>query len=103
MNTNKIAIYTTVIFSVLLIGCGTFYKVVKNNSSKLRLVTNKKVIEAAKACYIDGVCKNLKVTLEELYNNNYLKENVIDPVKKRVYNNSSYVIISRKESTFYPN
>lgn len=103
MNTNKIAIYVTIVASVILIGGGVCYKVLKNNFDKLTMVTNKKVTEAAEKCYFDGVCKNLKITLGELYNNKYLKEKVIDPVKKRVYSEDSYIIITKEKTTFFPN
>lgn len=102
MNTNKIVIYITIVALIIMIACPTFYKVVKDNHEKLYVVTNKLIIEAAEKCYYEGNCENKKITLKELYEKKYLTEKVIDPVSKIVYEESSYVEINEKDSTFFP-
>jgi len=102
MNTNKIVSYVTIIAIVIIIGFPTFYKVVKDNHNKLYVVTNKLVTEAAERCYYEEKCQNKKITLKELYDNKYLTEDVIDPVSKIVYDETSYIEINEKDSTFYP-
>lgn len=101
MNTNKIVIWVTILAIVIIVGCPTFYKVIKENHRKLYVVTNKLVIEAAERCYYAQKCDS-NVTLKELYDLNYLEEKVIDPVTKIVYANDSYVQINEKDSTFFP-
>lgn len=102
MNTNKIVIYVTIIAVIIIVGCPTFYKVMKENHRKLYIVTNKLVIEAAERCYYENVCESNKITLKALYDNNYLEDSVIDPVTKIVYDEMSYVEINEKDSTFFP-
>lgn len=102
MNTNKIVIYVTIIAIIIIVGCPTFYKVVKENHQNLYVVTNKLIIEAAERCYYEEKCEGNIITLKDLYNKNYLEESVIDPVTKIVYDDSSYVEIKEKDSTFFP-
>lgn len=102
MNTNKIVVYITIIAILIIVGVPTFYKVVKDNHEKLYIVTNKLVIESAERCYYEEKCENEKVTLKELYEKEYIKKEVIDPVSKIVYDEMSYVEIKEKDSTFFP-
>ncbi|MBE6148857.1 MAG: hypothetical protein E7167_05175 [Firmicutes bacterium] len=102
MNTNKIVIYITIIAIIIIVGCPTFYKVIKENHRKLYVVTNKLVIEAAQRCYYEKQCESNKITLKELYEKKFLEENIIDPVTKIVYDENSYIEINEKDSTFFP-
>lgn len=102
MNTNKIVIYITILAIVIIIGCPTLYKVIKENHRKLYVVTNKLVTEAAERCFYESNCENSTITLKELYEKKYLKEEIIDPVTKIVYNETSYIEIKEKDSTFFP-
>lgn len=102
MNTNKITIYVTIIAILLIISVPTIYKVVKTNHEKLYLVTEKLVIENAEKCIYEKKCNKNKVTLRDLYEKGYLKDEVIDPVSKTVYSKESYVLIKKDSSTFYP-
>lgn len=99
MNSNSVVISVTIIACLLIIGVPTFYKVVESNHDKLYTVTNKEIIEAAEKCYYEKACDSKTVTLNELYEKGYLKEEIIDPVSKVVYSKESYVTISKK-STF---
>lgn len=102
MNTNKIVIYVTLIFSLLVIGIPTFYKVTKNHHSNLELVTQKQILEAAQNCFYEQKCPNDKITLKELYNQKYLVDEVIDPLTKIVYDYNSYVLVDENGFNFYP-
>ena len=102
MNTNKIVIFITIFAIIIIIAVPTFYKVVKENHRRLYLVTNKLVTESAERCYYESKCLSKKVTLQELYEKGYLKQEIIDPVTKVVYLNESYVEINEKDSTFFP-
>ena len=100
MNTNKIIIYITIIAIVLLIGIPTFHKVIKENHRKLYIVSEKLITEAATKCYYEEKCKDIKITLKELYDNNYLTEEITDPVTKAVYSDSSYVLLKKDGAKF---
>lgn len=102
MNLNKIVIYLTVIAIIAIIAIPTSIKVVSENHEKLYLVNEKLVTEKARQCIYDGKCKENKVTLKTLYDNMYIKGKVIDPVKKSVYSEESYVIVTKEDATFYP-
>jgi hypothetical protein len=85
-----------------MVSIPTFYKVISENHRKLYIVTEKLVIEAAEKCYYDDKCKNTKITLKELYENNYLKDKVINPVTKEIYSDNSFVQLKKVDSTFNP-
>lgn len=63
------------------------------------MVTEKRITEAAKDCYLKDICKNEKITLKELYDNNYL-EKESNPITKEYYNENSYVKINNKSYIF---
>ena len=88
---NKKIISVSIIIVVLLITIFTTYKVIKNHHNNLYKVVNDKIIESAKRCYYDEVCIEDKVTLEFLYQKEYLKDKLSDPVTKEYYNELSYV------------
>lgn len=100
MSSSKFVISVTVIACILIVGISVFYKVVTINHEKLYTVSNKLITEAALNCYYDKKCENKKITLSELYEKGYLKEEIIDPVTKEVYNKDSYVEIKKEGSTF---
>ena len=102
MNINKIIIYITVIASVIMIAFPTLYKVIKDNHNKLYIVNHKYIIEAAENCYYNDDCKNNKITLKELYDKKYLEKGITDPVTKELYSEDSYVLLSKKDSSFFP-
>ena len=102
MRSSKTIICITIIVCSLMISIPTFYNVISENHRKLYIVTEKYVIEAAKNCYFDDKCKNTKITLKELYDNNYLKDEVINPVTKEIYSDNSFVNLKKKDSTFNP-
>lgn len=89
---NKKVVIISVIIILAIISIPTAYKVVTNHQKNLYKVVNNKIIESAKRCYYDEVCQDEKITLEFLYQNNYLEEKVNDPVSKEYYNELSYVI-----------
>jgi len=77
----------TIIFFVILaliavIGVFTVLKIQKNHEEKLIYAMETKVEYYAKKCYLDNICKDT-ITLNVLYENNYLTE-IINPVTKEV-------------------
>ena len=102
MRSSRFIICLTIIICSLLVSIPMFYKVISENHRKLYIVNEKMVIEAAKRCYFDDKCKNIKITLKELYENNYLKNKVINPVTKEVYSDESFVELKKVDSTFNP-
>lgn len=102
MRSSKVMIYLTIIACILIVAIPMLYKVIAENHRKLYIVNQKMVIEAAENCYYDGKCPNTKITLKELYDNNYLSTKVIDPVTKEVYSDQSYVELKKVDSTFNP-
>lgn len=100
MNKDRVVIYTTIIAIILIIGCPTIYKVVKNHNQKLYTITEKRIIEAAKKCWNEDECSGDTITLKDLYNNKYLKKQS-DPVTKKYYSEDSK-IIKKEEIKFYP-
>lgn len=99
MNRNKVIINITIIAIVLIILIPTTYNIIKKHNNRLITVTEKRITEAAKDCYLKDICKNEKITLKELYDNKYLDKES-NPITKEYYNESSYVKINNKSYIF---
>ena len=83
----------------MLIGIPTVYKVVNNYNNNLYRVIDSKIINSAKKCYYEEVCKENKITLAKLYKLKYL-EKVSNPVTKEHYNEESYVKVNKNKFEF---
>lgn len=91
-------IFATFLLSVLLIVSFSILKVQKRHDEMVILVSEKKITEAAMNCYFDDQCLfDDKVTLGELIQKGYLKEEV-NPITKMYYSHDSYV--EKKENTY---
>ncbi len=101
MNTNKIIITSSIIIIMMLITIPTVYKVIKDHNSHLYKSTYDKIINSAKNCYYEQICKEDKITLKILYENKYL-ETVSNPVTKEIYDENSYVKREGNEFIFVP-
>ncbi len=88
---NKIIVTCSVIIILLLVLVPSVYKVYKNHEDNLIKVTEQRIIEAAIKCKKESICTEESITLEMLYENNYL-EKESDPVTKEYYNELSYVV-----------
>lgn len=99
MNRNKVIIYMTIISILLIISIPTIYNIIKKHNDRLTLVTEKRITEAAKDCYLKDLCRDKKITLKELYNNKYL-EKESNPITKEYYNENSYVLVENNKYTF---
>ena len=96
---NKIFVTLTVLFITALIVGVTTYKVLAEHNNKLTEVEEKYIIEAAKDCLNQKECSGNKITLQTLYNLNYLDFRA-DPVTKEYYNPESYVKYEDATYTF---
>jgi len=101
MTKNKVIIYITIIAIILIIGCPTVYKVIKNHKEKLIMITEKRIIEAAQKCWNEDNCVEEEISLKELYENNYLEKEA-DPITKKYYNENSKIIKKEEGIKFYP-
>ena len=99
MNRNKVIVYLTIISILLIISIPTVYNIVKKHNDRLIMVTEKRIEEAAKDCYLKDICKDNKITLKVLYDNNYL-EKESNPITKEYYNENSYVLVKNNTYTF---
>ena len=94
---NKICITITIIIILSLVVGLTTYKVLDEHNAKLLLVEEKYLIETAKRCVNEDKCTGDKITLQTLYDLNYLDKQA-DPVTKEYYNSESYI---EKKDTNY--
>ncbi len=92
MNYNRIIIYLTIILVMGAILLSSGYKVYQIHNERVKLVTEKLIIDTAKKCYYNASCVEDNITLEELYNKMGLA-NQTNPLTKKVYNPKSYVSI----------
>lgn len=93
---NKAIISGTIIIIVLMIGIPTFINVKKDHEEKLLKVTELRIKNAAKKCYLEGVCKDEKVTLSYLYEKDYLEVQT-NPVTKKYYAETSTITYKDKK------
>ena len=96
---NKICITATVIIIVSLVIGVTTYKVLDEHNDKLIKVEEKYIIETAKNCLNEKKCSGSKITLQTLYDLDYLNVEA-NPVTKEYYNPNSYVEITDANYTF---
>ena len=96
---NKVFITITVIFITALIIGVTTYKVIDKHNEKLTEVEEKYIIESAKDCFNNKECLGNTVTLQTLYDLDYLDFRA-DPVTKEYYNPASYVKFEDTTYTF---
>lgn len=95
---NKISkILVLIVFVVIIVI--TSIKVVNNHNDKLLEVSHKYIIEQAKKCIDEKKCLEEKITLQTLYDLDYL-EKLANPVTKKYYNNESYVKKEENNYTF---
>ena len=87
---NKVFVTVTIIFITVLIIGVTTYKVLNEHNAKLTKVEEKYIIEAAKRCLNEKECSGAAVTLQTLYDLDYLDFQA-NPVTKEYYNPDSYV------------
>lgn len=98
---NKFIVFITIIGLGLLIGVPTVNKVVKEHRDSIYKVNEGAIIAAAKECYYKKECPSRRVTLQELYDKQYLKKIFFNPETKAEYSNDSFVYINKEKSTFY--
>lgn len=96
---NKIWVTITILVIVGLIMGVTIYKVLDEHNAKLLLVKEKYIIETAEYCLNEGKCEGDKITLQMLYDLDYLDKQA-NPVTKEYYNSESYVEIKDTNYTF---
>ena len=99
MNRNKVIINITIVAIILIILIPTVYNIIKKHNDRLIKVTEKRIEEAAKDCYLKNICKDNKITLKVLYDNNYL-EKESNPITKEYYNENSYVLVKNNTYIF---
>ena len=96
---NKICITVTIIIIITLVIGVTTYKVVDKHNDKLMEVVEKYIIETAKKCLNEKKCSGSKITLQTLYDLEFLDMQA-NPVTKEYYNPESYVEIKDANYTF---
>ena len=101
MNISKLSIISCIVAIMLIVSIPTVYKVIKNHQKHLVQASESKVIDAAKKCYYEEKCTNDVITLQELFDLNYLTENVSNPISKEVYNMESYVKVEDNNFSFF--
>lgn len=95
----KKAFCLTFLISVVSITITVFYKVKKEHLDLNVLVTERRILEGAQNCYYEDRCFDGQVTLKELLEMGYIKEEV-NPSTKMYYSHDSYVEIAHNTYTF---
>ena len=88
--------FLLIIASLFLISAFTAYKVVTQHNHNIMLVSEKRIVEAAKRCLNEDNCEGNKITLAMLYTQKYLEQE-INPLTKEIYNENSYVLVDENK------
>lgn len=94
---NKKAIILTIVVILGMIIVPTIYKIYTEYNNNLILVVEKEFTYYAKKCFNEDVCKEKIVYLKDLYDNNYLKENLNNPINKKYYSSESFINLETYE------
>lgn len=98
---NKYFIGVTIAIVVGLIIGVSSYKVITDHNEKVLLVEKKYIVETAQRCINEKKCSGNTITLQTLYDLNYL-DTQVNGVTKEYYNPESYVIIEENNNRFVP-
>lgn len=93
---NRIVIPGTIVIIILMIGIPTFINIKKDHENKLISVTQSKIKEQAKKCFLDEKCTGEQTTLQNLYDFGYLDIQV-NPITKKYYDESSIIKYENKK------
>lgn len=89
MNNKKI-IFLTFFIIIGMIILPTIYKVYTRHNNNLIKVVEKEVLYEARLCYKEDKCSE-KVLLKDLYENEYIKEKLSNPITKKYYSEESSI------------
>ena len=80
---NYLIFIITIIIIAVIIVTQTVLVINKRHEDKLLYAMHSKVEYYAKRCYLENICKDT-ITLEVLYENEYIKDEIVDPITKEV-------------------
>lgn len=69
----------------------TGYKIIKNRENKQYKVLYSKIEYATKECFLKGECSGYEITLNDLYEKGYIKEELYDPITKELLNKDTKI------------
>ena len=96
MSNKKVIILTIFIILGMLI-FPTIYKIYMENINNKIKVVKEEFLYQAKNCYNKGDCEEDIIYLKDLYDKNYLKDKLSEPISKKYYDDKSYINMKTKE------
>ena len=93
---NRILIPGTIIIIIIMIGIPTYINIKKDHENKLIRVTQGRINEAAKKCFLDNKCEGTETTLQALYDLKYLDKQ-LNTITKKYYAESSFISYEDKK------
>ena len=95
MSNKKVIILTIAIIAGMII-IPTIYKVHKQHNEKLIKVVENEFAYYAKEFYLNDDCGS-NVTLKDLYDKQYLKDKLTNPITKKYYDEASSIDLNTKK------
>ena len=92
----KNSIILTIFIILGMISLTTIYKISNQHKSNMVKVVEEEFLYQALICYNKQECNEI-VYLKDLYQKEYLKDKLTNPINKRYYNEESYVNVNTKE------
>jgi len=87
MEKKRISNFSILVFVILVlalvVGVKTFLNITKQHEDRLLYSLHTNTEFYAKRCYLEGKCEN-EVTIQTLYDNDYIKKELVNPVTKEV-------------------
>ncbi len=97
---SKIIIGVLIIATISIVFFASYKRIYKDHQEKLVKVLTRKVEEAGKKCFLEKQCSGQEVTIKELKEKGYLKEELVNPLTKEVINENLKVTYKDKECYF---
>ena len=96
----RVVVSGTILLVILSVIAGTSYKVYHIHQERSLLVVQKRIIEGARECVFDLVCKDEDMTLGVLIEKGYAKDE-INPQTKMYYSRDSLIKKENDSFVFY--
>ncbi len=93
---NRKVIMLTFIVIIGMIIVPTMYKIYDKHNEQLEEVVKKEFLYEAKKCFNESNCSDV-VYLSDLYNKEYIKDKLTNPLNKKYYSDKSYINLKTLE------
>ncbi len=96
MSNGKV-IFLSLVVIIGMVAVPTGYKIYKNYQNNLIKVVEKEFLYQANNCFYEAKCQDKTIYLRDLYDKEYIKEEMTNPLNKKYYSKDSYINLETGE------